>query len=67
MGKMKHAAAAGWSHAGSQAWSLAGYVARVAQLRTARIARGGPDALTETWLMITEKWQAAAELQSAAA
>lgn len=33
-------------------------------LRTARMAEGGPAAGLEAWLMLSEKWQAAAEIQA---
>jgi len=55
---------AAWLKLGIDAWSLGWDAARVMGLRTARIAEGGPAASIEAWLMLTEKWHAAAELQT---
>jgi hypothetical protein len=53
-----------WLKLGIDAWTLSWQAARVMGLRTARIAAGGPAAGMEAWLMLTEKWQAAAEIQT---
>lgn len=53
-----------WMRIGADSWLLGWQAARVMALRTARIAEGGPAAGLETWLMLTEKWQAAAEIQA---
>ena len=61
---MKPSEQAAWLKLGIDAWTLGWQAARVMGLRTARIAEGGPGAGLETWLMLTEKWQAAAEIQT---
>ena len=53
-----------WLRVGVDAWSLGLQAARVMGLRSARIATGGPEAGMEAWLMLSEKWQAAGELQA---
>ena len=53
-----------WLKLGIDAWALGWQATRVMGLRTARIAEGGPVAGMEAWLMLTEKWQAAAEIQA---
>ena len=53
-----------WMRIGIDGWSLGWQAARVMGLRAARIAEGGPAAGMEAWLMMTEKWQAAAEIQA---
>lgn len=53
-----------WLKLGIDAWTLGWDAARIMGLRTARIAEGGPAAGMEAWLMLTEKWQVALELQS---
>lgn len=55
-----------WFDAGLDAWALGGEAATVMALRTARIAMGGSEAMTETSLMVAEKMQAGFELQIAA-
>ena len=55
---------AAWLKRGVDAWALGWQAARVMGLRTARMAKGGPAAGVEAWLMLSEKWQAAAELQA---
>ena len=55
---------AAWLRIGVDAWALGWKAAEVIGKRGARIAAGGPDAGTEAWLMLSEKWQAAVELQS---
>ena len=52
-----------WFRAGVDAWSLGAESAVVAALRLARIAMGGKGASAESQLMITEKMQAAFEIQ----
>ena len=61
---MKPTEQAAWLKLGIDAWSLGWQAARVMGLRSARIAEGGPAAGMEAWLMLTEKWQAAAEIQT---
>jgi hypothetical protein len=61
---MKASDSTAWLRIGIDAWSLGWQAARVVGLRTARIAEGGPAAGLETWLMLSEKWQAAAEIQA---
>ena len=61
---MKISEQAAWLKLGVDAWSLGWQAARVMGLRTARIAEGGPAAGLEAWLMLTEKWQTAAEIQT---
>ncbi len=61
---MKPSEQAVWLKIGVDAWTLGWQAAGVVGLRTARMARGGPAAGTEAWLMLSEKWQAAAELQA---
>jgi len=53
-----------WLRLVADAWSLGWQAARVVGLRSARIAAGGPPAGMETWLMLSEKWQTAVELQA---
>ena len=53
-----------WLRVGLDSWNLGLAAARVVELRTARIAAGGPAAGMEALLMMTEKWQAAVELQA---
>lgn len=53
-----------WLRIGVDAWTLGWKAARVVGLRSARIAAGGPAAGMEAWLMLTEKWQSAVELQA---
>ena len=53
-----------WLKLGVDAWALGWQAARVIGLRTVRMAEGGPAAGVEAWLMLSEKWQAAAELQA---
>lgn len=55
---------AAWMRIGVDSWSLGWQAARVMGLRAARIAEGGPAAGMEAWLMLAEKWQAAAEIQT---
>lgn len=52
-----------WFRAGVDAWSLGAESSVVATLRLARIAMGGKGAERESRLMVTEKMQAAFELQ----
>ena len=52
-----------WFRAGVDAWSLGAESSVVAGLRLARIAMGGRGAERESRLMVTEKMQAAFELQ----
>ena len=61
---MKTSEQAAWLKLGIDAWTLGWEAARVMGLRAARIAEGGPAAGMEAWLMLTEKWQAAAEIQA---
>ncbi len=53
-----------WFRLGLDSINLGLAAARVVELRTARLASGGPAAGIEAWLMMTEKWQAAAELHA---
>ena len=53
-----------WLRIGADTWSLGWQTARVMGLRAARLSAGGPAAGVEAWLMLTEKWQAAAEVQA---
>jgi len=53
-----------WLRVGIDAWSLGWQAAHVMGLRTAKIAEGGPAAGFEAWLMLSEKWQAAAEIHA---
>jgi hypothetical protein len=55
---------AAWLRIGVDAWALGWQAARVMGLRTAKIATGGAPAGMEAWLMLSEKWQAAVEVQS---
>ena len=55
-----------WFRAGVDAWSLGAESSVVAGLRLARIAMGGKGAERESRLMVTEKMQAAFELQMGA-
>ena len=52
-----------WLRIGVDTWALGLKAARVVGLRGARIAAGGPAAGVETWLMLSEKWQSAVEVQ----
>jgi len=61
---MKPSEQTAWLKLGVDAWSLGLQAAHVMGLRTAKIAGGGPAAGFEAWLMLSEKWQAAAELQA---
>ena len=61
---MKSTPAATWLSIGLDSWVLGCEATSVVALRAARLAGGGPAAGAEAWLMMTEKWQAAAELQS---
>ena len=60
---MKSSENSAWLKLGVDAWTLGWQAARVMGLRTAKMAEGGPAAGIEAWLMLSEKWQAAAELQ----
>ena len=53
-----------WLKLGVDAWTLSLQATHVIGLRTARIAAGGPAAGLEAWLMLSEKWQAATEIQA---
>ena len=53
-----------WLRIGVETWARGWQAARVVGLRSARIAAGGPAAGMETWLMLSEKWQSAVEIQS---
>ena len=53
-----------WLKLGVDAWTLGLQATHVIGLRTARIAGGGPAAGLEAWLMLSEKWQAATEIQA---
>ena len=53
-----------WLRIGVDTWALGWQAAHVVGLRSARIAAGGPAAGMETWLMLSEKWQSAVEIQS---
>ena len=55
---------AAWLRIGVDTWALGWQAAHVVGLRSARIAAGGPAAGMETWLMLSEKWQSAIEIQS---
>lgn len=57
----------GWADAGIDAWTLGMEASAVIGLRTLRMATGGVDAGEEARLMISEKMQAALELQTALA
>jgi hypothetical protein len=61
---MKISEQAAWLKLGVDAWALGWQAARVMGMRTARIAEGGPAAGMEAWLMLTEKWQTAAEIHT---
>jgi len=61
---MKPTEQTAWLRIGVDAWALGLQAAHVIGLRTARIASGGPAAGLEAWLMLTEKWQAATEIQA---
>ena len=61
---MKISEQATWFKLGIDAWALGWQATRVMGLRTARMAEGGPAAGMEAWLMLTEKWHAAAEIQT---
>lgn len=54
-----------WAGAGLDAWALGIEASAVIGLRTARMATGGFDAAEEARLMVSEKMQAAIELQTA--
>ncbi|WP_213980674.1 hypothetical protein [Sphingomonas sp. dw_22] len=56
---------AGWAGAGLDAWALGMEASTVIGLRLAKMAMGGPAARSEAWLMLSEKMQAATELQTA--
>jgi hypothetical protein len=60
---MKISQQAAWLKLGIDSWMLGWQAARVMGLRSARIAEGGPAAGMEAWLMLTEKWQSAVEIQ----
>jgi hypothetical protein len=53
-----------WLKLGVDAWTLGLQATHVIGLRTARIASGGPAAALEAWLMLSEKWHAATEIQA---
>jgi hypothetical protein len=53
-----------WLKLGVDAWTLGWQAARVMGLRTAKMAEGGTAAGIEAWLMLSEKWQSAAELHA---
>ncbi len=55
----------GWTSAGIDAWTLGMEASAVIGLRTARMATGGVDMAEEARLMVSEKMQAALELQAA--
>lgn len=55
-----------WFRAGLDAWSLGAESSMVAAMRIARIATGGKAAAAESRLMVSEKVQAALELQARA-
>jgi hypothetical protein len=55
----------GWASAGIDAWALGMEASAVIGLRTIKMAAGGIDAAEEAQLMVSEKMQAAMELQSA--
>lgn len=63
---MYAAACTAWFRAGVDAWSLGAESSVVAALRLARIAAGGKGAAAESQLMVSEKVQAALELQARA-
>ena len=56
---------AAWARAGLDAWSLGLEASMVIGLRASRMALGGTGAGDETQLMVSEKVQAALELQTA--
>lgn len=53
-----------WLKVGFDTWMLGTETASVVALRTARIATGGSEGTAEVELMVTEKVQAAMELQT---
>lgn len=53
-----------WVRTSLEVWALGIESWTVATMRLMRIAQGGPGAVRESQLMITEKIEAAAELQS---
>lgn len=53
-----------WLKVGLDSWALGLEAAKIFPLRAARIAGGGPAAAREALLMVSEKWAAAAELQT---
>ncbi|NIJ22107.1 hypothetical protein FHS95_003818 [Sphingomonas naasensis] len=55
----------GWASAGIDAWALGMEASAVIGLRVMRMATGGADAAAEAQLMVSEKMQAALELQTA--
>lgn len=55
----------GWASAGIDAWALGMEASAVIGLRVMRMAAGGTDAAAEAQLMVSEKMQAAFELQTA--
>lgn len=55
----------GWASAGFDAWALGMEASAVIGLRTMKMAAGGYDAAEEAQLMVSEKMQAAIELQTA--
>ena len=60
---MKVSEQATWLKLGVDAWALGWQAPRGMGLRSARIAEGGPAAGMEAWLMLSEKWQSAVEIQ----
>ena len=61
---MKPSENAAWLKLGIDAWALGWQAARVMGLRTAKLAEGGPAAGIEAWLMLSEKYQTAVEVQA---
>ena len=55
----------GWAGASFDAWALGMEASAVIGLRTMKMAAGGFDGVEEARLMISEKMQAACELQTA--
>ena len=53
-----------WLRLSADAWTLGWQAARVVGLRSAKFAEGGPAAGMEAWLMLSEKWQTAFEVQA---
>ena len=58
-------AQAAWAKVGFDSWMLAWNASAVIGLRVARIAAGGADGAREARLMVSEKLQAATEVQAA--